>query len=84
MAYRIRYGRGRSGWNVRRIQIALAVCLGIGVALAEPIGAEVGEGFPPKKAWVESYVAGEGFRRSMVAYCAAVLEQAGYDKEHIR
>jgi len=68
------------------MQIVLAVCLGIGVVLAEQIwpGAKGLDISPAEKAWVESYTAGVGLRRSMVAYCAAVLEQAGYDKEHFR
>lgn len=89
MGYRIRYGRQRISWNLWKIQTVLAVCLWLGIHLAASVYPGVWGLFRAQpdlaqKAGISSYEEGMGFRDSMLAYCAAVLEQAGYEKEDIR
>ena len=83
MAYRIRYGRKRRSWNIWKIQTVVAMWLGIWLFLAGFLfpgvkGLFSAEPSSAQQVWITGFAEGKGLRACAVAYCAAVLEQAGY------
>lgn len=88
MAYRISYGREQNQGGILRIQLAVSGCLLAAVMLGSLLCPAVKELFasgpsPAQAALAEGYAGGEGIRSSALRYCAAVLECAGYETEHL-
>jgi len=86
MAYRIVYGRNTGEWDVIWVQSIVCLCLLAMVVLTRFACPEIEDIFasepsPAQAALAEGYAGGEGLRNCAVMYCAAVLEQAGYETE---
>ena len=89
MSYRIVYGRKRRDWTAFRLQAVVSGWLLAAVMVGKIICPAVDALFvsqpdPAQCALARGYADGAGIRNAMVMYCAAVLEQAGYETEAVR